>query len=102
MDEDVCGLDYFGTDDSKESGIVSFLKKAGPEILADASEALKGQTTPKLDDKKGGKGGKPSPGGSGDSWFSQPALGPIPGGGVLALGLALAGALGFGVYKLAH
>lgn len=108
--DDSCGLDYFGADDAKsgEGGFVSFLKKEGPSLFANVSEAIKEATAPgttpttdklatpdKGKDKKS-KGG----GGSGGSWFTEPALGPIPGGGVLALGLALAGLLGFGVFKM--
>ena len=106
---EVCGLDYFGADDAaKDSGgFVDFLKKEGPTLLSDVADGVKSAVSSdktKVDDKTKGKGGKldKSAASSGGSWLSTPQLGPIPGGGVLALGALVLGALGIGVYKIAH
>lgn len=52
-----------------------------------ANKAHNGSITSSDDDGgKKGKKGKKDDGGGGQSWLTRPVLGPIPGGGVLALG----------------
>jgi len=118
MDTDFCGFDYLGADDTTTpvtpaksgggSGFLAALEKDAPALLADVSDVVKSSTSSsstastiadKL--KAAGKGKGAAPASSG-SWFSEPQLGPLPGGAVLVLGLAVAGALGFGVYKIVH
>lgn len=103
MDDDASGFDCLGADDSKSNSFVDFLKKEGPTLLADVAEGVKSTTT--NDQAKAAldklKKDKPAQASGGESWFSKPVLGPIPGGGVVALVLALVG-VGFGVYKLRH
>ena len=49
------------------------------------------------DSSGGGKKGKhgKDKSGSGGNWFTRPVLGPIPGGGVLAIGAGVLGGIGF-------
>ena len=47
----------------------------------------------------GGKGGKRRGSDEEKSWFVRPVLGPIPGGGVLALGAGVLGGVAFAVKK---
>jgi len=105
MDDDASGFDCLGADDSKSNSFVDFLKKEGPTLLADVAEGVKSTTTndqakAALDKLKKDSKDKAAQS-SGESWFSKPVLGPIPGDGVVALVLALVG-VGFGVYKLRH
>jgi hypothetical protein len=52
------------------------------------------------DESKGGKGGKSKKSTGGESWFTRPVLGPVPGYGVLAGGAGVLGALGYAVKRI--
>jgi len=117
----VDGLHCLGADDattaaapqSSTDKALSFIQTAGPGLVSAVQTVTKGDKktdtkTPGGDKSAkgdsggggGGGGGGHGHGGGGGSWFSEPALGPLPGGAVLGIGLALASALGFGIYKI--
>jgi hypothetical protein len=66
------------------------------EWTAQANKAHNGSITASDDGKKGKKG----KGASGESFWTRRVIGPIPGYGVVAGGVGLAGGLGFAIKKI--
>jgi hypothetical protein len=83
-----CGFDVLGCDAEIGFDVTDYLKKAGPELLSTAAEEIK--SGDKKPEKKPEKKAEPS----GGSWLTKPALGPLPGWGVLA-GVGVLGLGGF-------
>ena len=87
------GFDCLGVEDKTKSSsfdVPTFLKTTVPQVVSAVEQGV--------------KGGKPvtpaTPPPQTQSWFARPVLGPIPGGGVLALGAAALAGLGYALKRV--
>jgi hypothetical protein len=94
------GLDYLGAEQSAGDKTIDVIKKVGPGLVSAITDAFDSKKAPSVSTEvlkqqlaAASKQEK--------SWFTKPALGPIPGWGVAVGGVGLLAGLGFAIRAIA-